>query len=879
MTSTEIRLHFLKFFESKQHLIVPPAPVVNKNDPTLMFTNAGMNQFKDYFLGNAIPPATRIADSQPCLRVSGKHNDLEDVGYDTYHHTLFEMLGNWSFGDYFKSEAISWAWELLTEVYKIPKEKLYVTVFEGDEKEGIPASTIALACWQKLVEPSHIVYGNKKDNFWEMGDTGPCGPCTEIHIDCRTQPEIEAVHGSLLVNKDHPQVIEIWNNVFIQYNRLKNGSLEPLKQTHVDTGMGFERLVRVLQHKQSNYDTDVFVPIIDKIQALSGIKYNYNTDSQLKTDVAMRVIADHIRAVSFIIADGQLPSANGAGYVCRRILRRAVRYGYTFLGFKEPFMHEIVGVLATQFEGVFLNLVAQKEFVAKIIKQEEEAFLRTLANGLKRLDAVIKEAKTENAGGLLSGKVAFELYDTFGFPLDLTSLIAKENELEIDTAAFDAEMQAQKQRARAASVIDAQDWVEVQQGVEKIDFVGYDLHQVQTEIVKYRKVTAKGKELVQLVITPTPFYAESGGQVGDTGILFNQNETIQVLDTQKENNLIIHLIDKLPQHPEASFTAEIHTANRSLTQKNHSSTHLLQAALRQVLGTHVEQRGSLVNPELLRFDFAHFGKTTDDEMQAIETMVNQKISQAITVHTAVDTPIAEAKKMGAMALFGEKYTEKVRVVTIDPQFSVELCGGIHVKNTAEIGFFKLISESSVSAGVRRIEAITAQRALDYVNQKLQLLHQLQTTLGNPKDAVAALQKMTDDNQNLRKTIDKIEDEKLHALAQTLLQNATKINGKSCIATTVDVPSADALKKLASDLKQRFGQNACIVLGAEIAGKASLAIALTDDLVAQNLSATNLIKHASTHIGGGGGGQAFLATAGGTQPAGLQNAYDAITKNL
>jgi alanyl-tRNA synthetase len=854
---------------------VRAAPVVNKNDPTLMFTNAGMNQFKDYFLGNAVPPTPRIADTQPCLRVSGKHNDLEDVGYDTYHHTLFEMLGNWSFGDYFKHEAIAWAWELLTEVYKIPKDRLYVTVFEGDEKEGIPSSKIALECWQKLVPSDHIVYGNKKDNFWEMGDTGPCGPCTEIHIDSRTDAERAHTHGSTLVNKDHPQVIEIWNNVFIQYNRLKNGKLEPLAQTHVDTGMGFERLVRVLQNKQSNYDTDVFSPIIDKIAQLSGHTYSYGIDSQAKTDVAMRVIADHIRAVSFIIADGQLPSANGAGYVCRRILRRAVRYGYTFLGFKQPFMHQIVEVLAQQFEGVFDNITSQKDFIAKIIYQEEETFLRTLANGLKRLDIIFEELKQQNKTEI-SGKIAFELYDTFGFPIDLTHLIAKENNFLIDEVGFTAEMQAQKTRAKAASSIDAQDWIEVQKNVDKIDFIGYDLHEVQTEIIKYRKVTSKGKELVQLVVSPTPFYAESGGQVGDTGVIFNDNETIQVLDTQKENNLIVHLIDKLPQHPEASFTAKINPQNRKNTQKNHTATHLLQAALRHTLGKHVEQRGSMVNPHVLRFDFSHFGKMTHEEIHTVETTVNQYIAQNITVKIETDLPINEAKQRGAMALFGEKYGDKVRVVTIDPDFSVELCGGTHTNTTGEIAYFKITSESSIQAGVRRIEALTSTAATHYINEKLTLLDQLQHTLGNPTDPHSTLQKTIAENHRLRKELDAIETEKLTIIAENLSKIPQKINHKNLIAQTVNVPNPDALKKLATDIKHRIGnENACIILGAAIGNKAYIAIAITDDLVANGLNANQLIKQTCTHIQGGGGGQAFLATAGGTHIQGLAQVYEAV----
>jgi alanyl-tRNA synthetase len=725
MTAQQIRQTFLDFFKEKGHAIVPSAPLVVKDDPTLMFTNAGMNQFKDIFLGNRPAKDVRVADTQKCLRVSGKHNDLEEVGVDTYHHTMFEMLGNWSFGDYFKAEAIAWSWELLTEVYKLEKDRLYVTVFEGDEKEGIPASSVALAEWRKLVPDERIVYGNKKDNFWEMGDTGPCGPCSEIHVDCRPDAERALIPGRDLVNNDHPQVIEIWNNVFIQYNRMKDGSLVSLPAKHVDTGMGFERLVRVIQGKSSNYDTDVFTPLITKISAISGVTYGA-TDS--KQDIAIRVISDHIRAVSFAIADGQLPGNNGAGYVIKRILRRAIRYGFSFLNLHEPFMHQLVAVLADQMGDAFPELRAQRQLVEKVILEEENSFLRTLSKGIERFNAHVAAMK----GTTVDGQFAFELYDTFGFPIDLTELMARERGLTVDTAGFDKGLAEQKERSRAVGTTDNSDWTMLQEGMGQ--FVGYDELESTVRITRYRKVSSKGKEFYQLVLDRTPFYAESGGQVGDSGSLEAVGQRITIFDTKKENDLVLHYSTELPSDPSASFTAKVNTTKRADTAKNHSATHLLHAALREVLGTHVEQKGSLVNENYLRFDFSHFGKITDEEMQRVEAIVNARILENINLNERRNVPIAEAKALGAMALFGEKYGDSVRVITFDPKFSVELCGGTHVKATGEIGLLKVTSEASVAAGIRRIEAVTGSKALELLNDADRKLNDLKNLLKTP-DAV------------------------------------------------------------------------------------------------------------------------------------------------
>ena len=706
MTSAEIRKEFLAFFASKKHHIVPSAPIVVKNDPTLLFTNAGMNQFKDYFLGNKKPEYKRIVDTQKCLRVSGKHNDLEEVGVDTYHHTMFEMLGNWSFGDYFKDEAIAWSWELLTDVYKIDKDRLYVSVFKGDESEGIPMSTIAFEAWKRLVPEDKIIFGNKKDNFWEMGETGPCGPCSEIHVDCRSDEERKLIPGRDLVNNDHPQVIEIWNNVFMQYNRLKDGTLEPLPAKHVDTGMGFERLVRVLQGKQSNYDTDVFSGTINAVASITGKTYD-RSDS--KEAVAFRVLADHIRAISFTIADGQLPSNTGAGYVIRRILRRAVRYYYTYLDYKQPLLFQLVPILAAQFAEVFPELHAQEAFVTKVVKEEEDSFLRTLDKGLKRMDELMKASNRKT----IEGKSAFELFDTYGFPIDLTRLIAQENDLAVDENGFEAEMQQQKNRSRAATAIDAADWIVVNESNSQT-FTGYTSTKETTKVLKYRKVTAKGTTGFQLVLETTPFYAESGGQVGDTGVLVFNDASVEVIDTKKENNLIIHFTSEIPASVEGSVVATVNINNRKNISAHHSATHLLHAALRQVLGTHVAQKGSLVNAAQLRFDFSHFTKVSDDEMKQIENIVNEKIRENIPVVIKEMTK-DEAVALGAMALFGEKYGDTVRVVIMDPNYSIELCGGTHVGGTGELGLFKLKHESAVAAGVRRIEAVCGEGANAQVN--------------------------------------------------------------------------------------------------------------------------------------------------------------------
>lgn len=871
MTSAEIRKQFLDFFASKQHQIVPSAPIVVKNDPTLLFTNAGMNQFKDYFLGNKKAENPRIADTQKCLRVSGKHNDLEEVGVDTYHHTMFEMLGNWSFGDYFKAEAIAWSWELLTEVYKLDKDRLYVTVFEGDPAEGLPPSSIALEEWKKLVAEDRIVYGNKKDNFWEMGETGPCGPCSEIHVDCRPDSERAKIPGRALVNKDHPQVIEIWNNVFIQYNRLKDGSLEPLPAKHVDTGMGFERLVRVIQGKQSNYDTDVFTGTIATVEKISGKKYDY---SDSKEAVAFRVLADHIRAISFTIADGQLPSNTGAGYVIRRILRRAVRYYYSYLDYKQPLLFQLVPVLASQFETVFPELQQQLDFVSKVVREEEDAFLRTLDKGLKRIDDIIQSA----LGSTIQGKAAFELFDTYGFPIDLTRLIASENNLSVDEAGFEAEMQQQKNRSRAATAVDTEDWVIVHEGNEN-NFTGYTDHVTATRVNKYRKVKAKGKEAYQLVLESTPFYAESGGQAGDSGTLNFDGEIIEVYDTKKENNLIIHFCDRLPAVIDTTVLASIDTLKRQSTAIHHSATHLLHAALRQVLGNHVAQKGSLVNETQLRFDFSHFSKVSDEEIIAIEKIVNQKIRENIPV-VIKEMSKDEAVTMGAMALFGEKYGDRVRVVIMDPNYSIELCGGTHVGATGELGLFKIKSESAVAAGVRRIEAISGEAAEQFIQDQLTQLAAIREALKNPKEILKAVENLYADNNELKKKIESLEAKQLAVIKQELLQQVETINGIQFIGAIIETSNADGLKKLCFDLKDSLA-NYVITLAANIEGKASVAIAVADELVtSKGLEAPKIInEHVKSLIKGGGGGQKTLATAGGQDASNLPQVIEKIKSLL
>ena len=862
MTSAEIRQQFLDFFASKGHQIVPSAPIVNKNDPTLMFTNAGMNQFKDFFLGNETPKYRRIADTQKCLRVSGKHNDLEEVGIDTYHHTMFEMLGNWSFGDYFKEEAIAWSWELLTSVYKLPKDRLYVTIFEGDDKEKLARDYEAYDFWKKWIAEDRILLGNKKDNFWEMGEQGPCGPCSEIHVDLRTDEEVEAVDGKTLVNNDHPQVVEIWNNVFIQFNRKADGSLEELPDKHVDTGMGFERLCMAIQKKKSNYDTDVFTPMIDFVANASGIKYGANE----KTDIAMRVMADHIRAISFVIADGQLPSNNKAGYVIRRILRRAVRYAYTFLNLKEPFLYKLVPVLADQLAHVFPELKSQQDFVAKVVQEEEISFLRTLDIGLSKLDQIRSElkAKLENT---IDGKTAFELYDTFGFPLDLIQLIARENGFSVDEASFDVEMAAQKQRSKKAASVETSDWTVVSED-DEVEFVGYD-HLISTSrIIKYRQVKTKGKDQYQLVLDTTPFYAESGGQAGDTGTLTQGVQKIKVLTTQKENNLIIHITEQLPVDLKTPVDCNVNVLQRSLTENNHSATHLLHAALKQVLGSHVNQKGSLVNESVLRFDFSHFSKITEEELKKVEMIVNEKIRENISLNERRNVPIEEAKKLGAMALFGEKYGEYVRMITFDDSFSRELCGGTHVSSTGKIGFFKIISESSVAAGVRRIEALTATAAEVFVDEQQTTLAKITDLMKNPKDIVKSLEDLLEERVVLQKQLDEYQAEKSKAIAKSLKDTVEKVGDINLIRAKLVLPSVDAMRQVAYDLKQTV-DNLLLVLAVNVDGKPNIAVMISDNLVAdKGLNASQMIRELSKEIQGGGGGQPFYATAGGKEINGL-----------
>ena len=872
MRSSAIRQQFLDFFRSKGHEIVPSAPIVVKNDPTLMFTNAGMNQFKDYFLGNKKPSHTRIADTQKCLRVSGKHNDLEEVGVDTYHHTMFEMLGNWSFGDYFKKEAIAWSWELLTDVYKLGKDRLYVTIFEGDAKEGLPKDEEAYNEWKKVIAEDRILLGNKKDNFWEMGDTGPCGPCTEIHVDCRSDEERKAVDGKTLVNNDHPQVIEIWNNVFIQFNRLKDGSLEQLPAKHVDTGMGFERLVRVLQKKTSNYDTDIFTGTINEVEKITRKRYDY---SDSKEAIAFRVLADHIRAISFTIADGQLPSNTGAGYVIRRILRRAVRYYYSYLDYKQPLLHQLVPLLSNQFENVFPELEKQKDFVAKVIKEEEEAFLRTLEKGLKRIDDIIKGSKLTSAS-VIKGDDAFELYDTYGFPIDLTRLIASENNLQIDEPGFIKALNEQKSRSRAATAIDAEDWVELQSGSNK--FVGYNDLNVSTKVLKYRKVSAKGKEQYQLVLQTTPFYAESGGQVGDAGTLQFNDEIIEVTDTRKENDLIIHFTDRLPKNIDAPVTAVVNYETRLNTMYNHTATHLLHAALRKVLGNHVMQKGSLVSPDVLRFDVSHFTKITDAELRQVELMVNDKIRENIAVNIK-EMPKEQAMQSGAMALFGEKYGDTVRVVTIDPNYSIELCGGTHVPHTGMLGLLHITSETAVAAGVRRIEALTGPAAYHYIGEKINENKQVGELLKS-NNPLRAMEKLIADKTALEKKVQVLEGKLLVGIREGLLEKNEKINGVPFVGSIVEVSSVDTLKKLAGDVKNQL-PGSVVVLCTVVDEKSYVAISIADAVInARGLDAGKIIKeHIAPLIKGGGGGQKNLATAGGQDAGKLKEVIEAVKKLL
>lgn len=874
MTSAEIRQQFLDFFKSKGHVIVPSAPIVVKNDPTLLFTNAGMNQFKDYFLGNKQSPSPRIADTQKCLRVSGKHNDLEEVGVDTYHHTMFEMLGNWSFGDYFKPEAIAWSWELLTEVYKLEKDRLFVTVFEGDEKEGLPPSQIALNEWKKIVPDDRIVFGNKKDNFWEMGDTGPCGPCTEIHVDCRTDEERKTVAGKTLVNKDHPQVIEIWNNVFIQFNRKKDGSLEPLPAKHVDTGMGFERLVRVIQKKQSNYDTDVFTGTIEAIEKITNKKYDY---SDSKEAVSFRVIADHIRAISFTIADGQLPSNTGAGYVIRRILRRAVRYYYSYLDYKQPLLHQLLTVIAKQFETVFPELIQQLDFVSKVVKEEEDAFLRTLDKGLKLIEDVIAASQISK---VIDGKSAFELNDTFGFPIDLTKLIASENNLTVDEAGYEKARKEQQERGRSDGALETEDWVTVHD-ISSSKFVGYDSLETKSKIVKYRKVSSKGKEQYQIILDETPFYAESGGQVGDSGSLsFGEGwGEVKITDTKKENDLIIHFAESIPGDLSGEVVAKVNAVRRKDITLHHSVTHLMHAALRNVLGKHVAQKGSLVNEEHLRFDFSHFAKVTGEEIAAVEKLVNEKIRENIPV-VIKSMSKDEAVALGAMALFGEKYGDVVRVVIMDPEYSIELCGGTHVGSTGELGLFKIKSESAVAAGVRRVEAICGKATEEYVNNLSASISGISGLLKNPKDISKSIENLQSENASLKKHIEALEARQLVIIRNELLQKDEIINNVTFVGDIIEVSSADALKKLCFDLKNKLHDHVA-VLCANIDGKPFVAIGISDTVVAaKNLDAGKIIKEqVAPLIKGGGGGQKNLATAGGQDVSNLKAVIEAVKSLL
>ena len=872
MKSAQIRQTFLDFFASRQHKIVPSAPMVVRNDPTLMFTNAGMNQFKDIFLGNEAAKYSRVADTQKCLRVSGKHNDLEEVGYDTYHHTMFEMLGNWSFGDYFKKEAIEFAWEYLTEVVKIDKSRLYVTVFGGDDQDGLQKDNEALNFWKSHIEESRILFGSKKDNFWEMGETGPCGPCSEIHVDIRDDMEREENDGALLVNQDHPEVIEIWNLVFIEFNRLANGKLQKLPAQHVDTGMGFERLTMVLQNKKSNYDTDIFQPLIQEIAKITNSHYGQDK----KKDIAMRVIADHLRAVSFTIADGQLPSNTGAGYVIRRILRRAVRYGFTFLNVEEPFVHKLLPVLVDQLSDTFPEIRQQQALVTKVIFEEEQSFLRTLSQGIKRFEAYIEQNVNLKT---IDGAFAFELFDTYGFPVDLTKIMALEKGLDVDMAGFQKHLEEQKNRSRNAAAVAAGDWVIVNETSQTTRFMGYTHLEVQARIVKYREVEAKKKKHFEIVLDQTPFYAESGGQVGDLGVLVSDHEEIAIINTIKENNLIIHISAQLPEKPEMVFTAKVNSELRLRTANNHSATHLMHAALRQVLGTHVEQKGSLVDAERLRFDFSHFGRMTKEEIREVERIVNERVRADIPNETLENVPINDAKQMGAMALFGEKYGDTVRVISFDRSYSVELCGGTHVKATGQIGLFKIVSEGAIASGVRRLEAITGEVAEQYVSDMQDKLEQIKEIVKSTGDIVKGVAQL---NQQLAKVNKEIEDlliEKANAEAKSLLHKAKEIDGIKLVTEKISNASMDQLKQIAAAMRPS-AERLVAVLGSVNQDKPVLCLFISDQLVTEkSWNASNLIREAAKHIQGGGGGQPGLAAAGGKNPKGLDVAINHIISHL
>lgn len=869
MTSIEIRESFKDFFASKGHKVVPSAPMVVKDDPTLMFTNAGMNQFKDIILGNVSPKYTRVANSQKCLRVSGKHNDLEEVGHDTYHHTMFEMLGNWSFGDYFKEDAITWAWEYLVDVLKIDPNRLYATVFEGYAPEGLDRDNEAAEIWSRFLPADRIINGNKKDNFWEMGDTGPCGPCSEIHIDIRPDAERKLVDGLTLVNESHPQVIEIWNNVFMQFNRKADGSLELLPAKHVDTGMGFERLCMAIQGKLSNYDTDVFQPIIQEIANICGIAYGNDN----KTDIAMRVIADHIRTIAFSITDGQLPSNAKAGYVIRRILRRAVRYGYTFLGRRQPFMYLLIPALIRSMGSAYPELSAQKTLIEKVIKEEEDSFLRTLETGIRLLDKLIAETKAANST-TLEGKNVFTLYDTFGFPVDLTELILRENGLNADIDGFTKEMELQKQRARNAAAVETGDWVIIKD--KESEFVGYDFLEYETEILKYRLMSQKGKKYYQIVLDKTPFYAEMGGQVGDSGYLEADGKKLIIENVKKENNLSVHITSELPEDMTQVFKAVVNAEKRNATSSNHTATHLLHEALRTVLGEHVEQKGSLVNPENLRFDFAHFQKVTNEELREVEKLVNQAIRRNILLDEHRHTPIAEAKAMGAMALFGEKYGEEVRVIRFGS--SAELCGGTHVNSTGVIGSFRIVSESSIAAGIRRIEAITGGSADELFFNLQDEIRSIKSLLNNAPNLISSIEKLVADNQEINKKLESFAAEKAIALKQQLIKDAQEINGIKLICFE-GTATADTIKNIAFQLRAENPNAMAFVAGSIDADKPLITIALSDDLVAKGLNAGNLVREAAKQIQGGGGGQAHFATAGGKNVSGLSNAVKEVVSKI
>ncbi len=869
MTAKEIRESFKTFFESKGHLIVPSAPMVVKDDPTLMFTNAGMNQFKDIILGNATPKSRRQADTQKCLRVSGKHNDLEEVGHDTYHHTMFEMLGNWSFGDYFKKEAISWAWEYIVDVLKINPEDLYATVFEGSSEEGLARDDEAASIWEQFLPKDHIINGNKHDNFWEMGDTGPCGPCSELHVDSRSAEEKAKVPGRELVNKDHPQVIEIWNLVFMQFNRKADGSLEGLPAKVIDTGMGFERLVRTLQGKTSNYDTDVFQPLIKVMADMAGVKYG---DDE-KTDVALRVIVDHLRAIAFAIADGQLPSNAKAGYVIRRILRRAVRYGYTFLGQKEAFIYKLVPTLVEEMGDAFPELPAQQKLVMKVMQEEETSFLRTLENGIKLLQGVIDDTKASGKTEI-EGAKAFTLFDTFGFPLDLTELICREQGMTVDEDGFNVCMQEQKNRARNAAEVKLGDWVVLNDAESR--FVGYDYTEYNCHIVKYREVKQKKGVAYEMILDQTPFYGEMGGEVGDTGVLVSEEETITVLDTKKENGVAIHIVDKLPVNPQAEFMACVDVERRRAIEANHTCTHLLDEALREVLGTHVEQKGSLVTPDSLRFDFSHFEKVTAEQIREVEHLVNEKIRQNIKLEEYRDCPIEDAKKLGAIALFGEKYGDKVRVVKFGT--SVEFCGGCHASATGNLGMVRIISESSIAAGVRRIEAITGKAVEEMLDKTQDVMNDLRSLLNNAPNLVEVIQKAISENKELQEQVDAFKSAQAQSFKKAIVEKMREINGVKVISGVIPVDAQNA-KDIAFQLRGQFPERLLVVIGGVSGNKPNLTVALSDDLVKEGKNAGAMVREAAKSILGGGGGQPHFATAGGKNAEGLSEAVDKVVSML